>query len=159
MNYHLDDIVKHYKRRCDRIYQNKAQHLKIYEAGIVSKVQEDYNQGLIVDANDYFNRLSAQYQLFEDQINNDIETDIVNETHEFTKALSSFLLLEQGNKYHVSLSPDLISTLKQIYTGNKQQHVQTTHTTTPIKQPQSQPVNDNNVDIQALIDEIQGMLH
>ena len=127
MSYNLEDIINRYHRNCERIYNDKKQHLNIYEAGIISKVQDDFNASNIGNKNIYFKQLENQYLMFEEQINDDIEEAIINETKSFTQALASFLLLDQGDKYRVQLNPNLISTIKKIYQAEGERQWPTTN--------------------------------
>lgn len=129
MSYNLEDIINRYHRNCERIYNDKKQHLNIYEAGIISKVQDDFNANNIGNKNAYFKQLEQKYLMFEEQINDDIEEAIINETKSFTHALASFLLLDQGDKYRVELNPSLIDTIKKIYRaeGERQWPTSTAH--------------------------------
>ncbi len=111
--YHLEDIVSLYKAKCHDIYQQKIEYLSVYETGIISKIQQDYNTNKIINADQYFAKINQQYQDLEKMLNQELQDAIKKETTKFSEAISAYFLLDNYHQYQIHLNQHLIDDIKK----------------------------------------------
>ncbi len=160
MNYSSNEIIARYHRNCEIIKNNYQAHLKVYELGIISKVEEDFKENKIDNIDKYFDNLNKQYELFVNQINDDINYAIEEETNNFTKAFSSFLLLNQVEDNTFTTNSEMVNILKRIYSKKVDNTIKIgTPSTYNLVNNQSE-LDDIDIDaeILELINEIEGKL-
>lgn len=122
-NYQIDDIIYKFQQNCKAIYREKNNCVEIYEAGLIAKMQKDYQTGKITDEETYIQQLKRLYKSLEISVNNSLEQELNLETKKFSQALSSFFIMQFVQDKKIVFDQNIEAKLHAVLTKIKTQKI------------------------------------